>query len=120
MDMERMRQQKLREIAQQSRTNTINEIGRLETQHQVAANKAYTFEYGGQQITGEFISAALESHSTLPNGYVINVSVPAYLEVCGQAQITDTQGQRLGASASTNKGKSKSVVTLSTIHVEVG
>lgn len=77
--------------------------------------KPYIFEYGGQNITAEFITAGLQTTERPANGYRIELLASPQTFVDGECIITDIHGQKIDALAVTTRGSDQNLITIETV-----
>ncbi len=80
--------------------------------------KPYIFEYGGQHVTTEFITAGLQTTDLPANGYRIELLAPPQTLVDGKCIITDIQGRKIDALAVTMRGEDQNLITIETLAVK--
>jgi hypothetical protein len=77
--------------------------------------KPYIFEYGGKDITAEFITAGLQTTAQATNGYRIELLATSQTFADGECVITDIHGQKIDALAVTTRGKDQNLITIEII-----
>lgn len=75
----------------------------------------YSFEYGGQNVIAEFITACLQTAKHPSNGYQIQLLTSPQTLVDGPCSITDTHGRNVDAFASTTRSKSENSITIEAV-----
>jgi hypothetical protein len=77
--------------------------------------KPYIFEYGGQDITADFVTAGLQTTERPANGYRIELLASPRTFVDGECVITDIHGHKVDAFAITTRGNSENLITIETV-----
>jgi len=77
--------------------------------------KPYTFEYGNQFVTAEFITAGLQTTEQPSSGYRIELLASSQTFADGECVITDIHGQKINALAVTMRGEEQNLITIETV-----
>jgi hypothetical protein len=77
--------------------------------------KSYVFEYGGQTITAEFITASLQTAEQPANGYRIELLASPQTLVDGKCRITDSHGRKIDAFAVTIRNNTQNLIVIETV-----
>jgi hypothetical protein len=77
--------------------------------------KPYIFEYGGQTMTAEFVTACLQTAEQPASGYRIELLASPQTLVDGECMITDSRGRKIDAFAITIRGDAQNLIVLETV-----
>jgi hypothetical protein len=77
--------------------------------------KPYVFEYGGQTMTAEFVTACLLTAEQPASGYRIELLASPQTLVDGECMITDSQGRKIDAFAVTIRSDTQNLVVIETV-----
>src|SRR5271154_667103 len=77
--------------------------------------KPYLFEYAGQTIAAEFITACLQTAEKPANGYRIELLASPQTVVHGKCQITDSSGEKIDAFAITNRDNTRNLIIIEAV-----
>jgi hypothetical protein len=80
--------------------------------------KPYIFEYGGEDVTANFVTACLQTSKRPANGYRIELVASPRTLVDGECVITDIHGHKVDAFAITTRGNIENLIIIETVAVK--
>jgi hypothetical protein len=112
MFMKQTRDQILSNKIDDERQLAMEEVTALRDRYE---GSFYSFEYGGQNVIAEFITACLQTAKHSGNGYQIQLLTSPQTFVDGPCSIKDTQGRNVDAFASTTRSKAENSITIEAV-----
>lgn len=110
--MKQTRDQVLSNKVDNERQLALEEVTALRDRYE---GSFYSFEYGGQNVFAEFITACLQTAKQPANGYQIQLMTSPQTLVDGPCSIKDTKGRSVDAFACTTRSKSENFITIEAV-----
>jgi hypothetical protein len=111
MDTEQIKERNFLNEREEGRKLAVAEALNLKYRYE---GSFYTFEYGGKCVIARFVTACLQTAVQPVSGYRIELLASHEILVDGPCVITDTQGRKVNAVASTLRGNIENLITIET------